>query len=438
MKTKVLPVILSLVMAITMGLKSKLYVSAVNVKGSMVDEQGVAFTLYDDGTATVLGPIDRPAYGTKFVIPAEINGYRVTEIANSAFDGGMIVEISPLNNIEIIGKRAFNRCIIPAGETILDHLKEIGGEAFLECSFSGKKTENDGVKLDGDDTDHLSEFGTIDISKSSLTTLGYKTFSYCRGLREVRLPENLSNLNCAFKYCFDLENLDIPAGVTKLNEFEFFNCEYLRLDKLPPNLTEIGECAFGDCMCLRFQELPASVNKIGKDAFNGVRMEKLTLPYGLTEIPAGAFMNAHMNLVNIPITIESIGSSAFSNSDITSINCEAGSGIVNLPNGVKSIGKSAFEDCEGIKSINIPSSVSEIGERAFANCINLTAINALIDSGIINLPSGVESIGKSAFGGCEGIELINIPNSVSETKKRAFAGCLDLTEPGLLLEGDDD
>ena len=88
MKTKVLPVILSLVMLIAIGPKSKLDVSAVNVKGSMVDEQGVAFTLYDDGTATVLGPIDRPAYGTKFVIPAEINGYRVTEIADKAFDIG--------------------------------------------------------------------------------------------------------------------------------------------------------------------------------------------------------------------------------------------------------------------------------------------------------------------------------------------------------------
>ena len=458
MKTKILSLILSLVMVITMVPKLELNVSADN--STITDEQGIDYKLNDDGTATVLGPKEGVKIGTKFVIPAEINGYRVTIIADDAFNvrrmsdefcdsynsydiddytylkrwGKLIVEFSSLNNIEIIGKRAFNKCFIPAGEIILDHLKEIGDGAFENCSFAEGAERHFEIESGGDSTNYMREFVIIDISKS-LTTLGQKVFFNTFGLKEVKLPKDFSNhLNFAFAKCYDLENLDVPAGVTKFNNWEFAYCKNLRLDKLPPNLTEIGDSAFYECKNLRFKKLPDGLRKIGIDAFNGAKMEELTIPYGWTEIPEAMLYGAEINLVNMPITIESIGKNAFAYSELTSINVEADSGIVNIPSGVKYIGEGAFKLCKRIRSVNIPASVSYIEKLAFFGNDNLTAINGMIDSGVVNIPSGVESIGESAFGSCRGIKLLNISNSVSKIERRAFANCINLTAINGLID----
>ena len=459
MKTKVLPVILSLVMAITMGLKSKLDVSAVNVEGSMVDEQGVAFTLYDDGTATVLGPIDRPAYGTKFVIPAEINGYRVTEIADKAFDIGRLdskvysyslddfdypntnnkamysvtVEFQSPNYIEIIGERAFCGCDIPAGEIILDYLEKLEDGAFYGCNFANGRARDIYEYYDPNAYDDF-EFNsvTIDISKSSLTTLGCETFTCCRGLREVRLPENLSNLNNAFNCCYDLEVFKIPASVTKLNNDEFYWCRRAKLNELPPELTEIGTSAFQCCENLGFKKIPDSVVKIKSMAFANTRFKdgELTLSSGLKNIETRMFEYSELEKLNIPDTVEVLGFCMAANSKIKCINSSI-DGEINLPSSVETIKSLAFIDCENIESVNIRNGVRSIYTGAFAGCPNLRTVNDLKNSGIANIPEGVEIIGRregySAFGGlffrCPGIKVVNLPRSLKRIEEEAFLNC---------------
>ena len=452
MKTKILSLILSLVMVITIVPKLELKASVINVEGSMVDEQGVAFALYDNGTATVLGPIDRPAHHAQFVIPAEINGYRVTEIADKAFDIGRLdstdysndqykyvigrvkVEFQSPNYIEIIGERAFSGCDIQAGEIILDHLKKLGDRAFWGCNFAkrwprrfpGLYCHREGFK---GYKDFEFNSATIDTSKSSLTTLGSDAFACCRGLREVRLPEDLSNLNNAFSSCFDLEIFKIPDGVTKLNDWEFFHSYRVKLNELPPKLTEIGINAFMGCENLVFKKIPDSVVEIKAGAFKNTRFKdgELTFPTGLRKINHRMFECSELRRLYISNSTEEIGYNAFLLSKITSINSSI-KGEVNLPTGLKSIPDGMFESCENIESVYISNGVRSIGGGAFAGCPNLRAVNDLKNSKIANIPEGVEIIGSKnhpfgVFIGSPGIKVVNLPRSLKRIEDKAFADC---------------
>ncbi len=78
---------------------------------------------------------------------------------------------------------------------------------------------------------------------------------------------------------------------------------------------------------------------------------------------------------------------------------------VEIPNTVTSIGEKAFAGCSMLQEINIPESVTEIGEKAFENCMSLSSII---------IPESVKSIGKDAFKGCEYLLAISKPAHISE------------------------
>ena len=447
MKTKILSLILSLVMVITMVPKLELNVSADN--STITDEQGIKYKLNDDSTATVLGPKGNPKIGTEFVIPAEINGCRVTMIADNAFDinridnkeykyqydllsGRLTLKFSSPNYIETIGKEAFRGCEFPAGKIILDSLKDLGDRAFFGCNFANGRARDldNGYYRDGFNDYDDFEFNsvTIDISKS-LTILGRGAFSSCRGLREVKLSENLSNLNRAFVSCFDLEILKIPDGVTRLNDWEFFHSYRVKLNELPPELTEIGMNAFMCCENLGFKKIPDSVVNIEIGAFKNTRFKdgELTFPRGLNKINRRMFECSELRSLYISSSTEEIGAGAFFRSEITNINSSI-KGEVNLPTGLKSIPDSMFVSCKNIESVYIPNSVGSIGTSAFSGCSNLRTVNDLKNSKIANIPEGVEVIGRKGytdgvFKGCSKIKVVNLPKSLKRIEDSAFKDC---------------
>ena len=122
---------------------------------------------------------------------------------------------------------------------------------------------------------------------------------------------------------------------------------------------------------------------------------------------------------------------------------------VHLPNTITTISSNAFSICLGLTAIEIPASVTSIGSQLHGQS-QVTSIkvdpdntvydsrdncNAIIEKGTNKLivgcvttkiPYGVKTIGKSAFYWFDGLTSITIPSSVETIEEDAFSG-MDLT-----------
>ena len=244
-------------------------------------------------------------------------------------------------------------------------------------------------------------------------------------------------------YMSDITSVEIPEGVTSIDEEAFAKCSKLKSITIPNSVTSIGDYAFKGCSSLTSITIPNSVTKIGEEAFSGCTGELIVncnIP-SASDYDEGAFYDSEFTKVTIGNGVTSIGNGAFYGcSSLTSI---------TIRGSVMSIDWYAFEDCDALKDVNvnitnlaeyckgnviykipgnkhlyidnkeitelvIPNSVTTIGERAFYGCSSLKSIT---------IGNSVTSIGYEAFCGCSSLTSITIPNSVTKIGSEAFRGC---------------
>ena len=79
-----------------------------------------------------------------------------------------------------------------------------------------------------------------------------------------------------FGYCQELEYLDIPDGVTKIEDDAFHYCTKLKEITIPQNVTQIGNDAFRDCRSLsNIRILSAEPPVIDENTFEGISPEAI-------------------------------------------------------------------------------------------------------------------------------------------------------------------
>ena len=191
------------------------------------DDQGLTYTLNNDGTATVSG-CDRTVTSIKIPSNVESNGqtYTVTSIGNGAFS-----ECRSLTSVDIpdsvisIDSYAFASCFSLTSVTIPGSVTSIGNSAFSDCVSLTSVDIPDGV-----------------------TSIGNGAFLMCSGLTSVDIPDSVTSIgNGAFLMCSDLTSVDIPDGVTTIGEEAFYYCTGLTSVTIPGSVTSIGDRAFWDC-----------------------------------------------------------------------------------------------------------------------------------------------------------------------------------------------
>ena len=100
----------------------------------------------------------------------------------------------------------------------------------------------------------------------------------------------------AFGSCTGLESIEIPAGVTKIDEYAFDYC------------TNLKKVTFAGTKC----------EVIGEYAFELCGLENIALPEGLKTIDDQAFFDCDsLSSVTLPSTIESIGAHAFNGKSLS-------------------------------------------------------------------------------------------------------------------------
>lgn len=86
-------------------------------------------------------------------------------------------------------------------------------------------------------------------------------------LAKVVLPSTLKEIADSFYFSVDLTSINIPDGVTEIEEDAFNGCYSLTSITIPDSVTSIGRHAFVGCRQLTSINIPDSVTEIGDEAF---------------------------------------------------------------------------------------------------------------------------------------------------------------------------
>ena len=268
------------------------------------------------------------------------------DVLKYAFSDSKISKVNIGENVESIPnyflqKQELTSLLIPS------NVREIGKSAFSNNSNLTELNFEDGIKIINDYAFSYCDIKNLIIPKTvetfgrfvfnnnenmnslTLNTIAYTSpatiFSYCR-IKKIKYIVNSYKIPDYFLYNAldnenDVENIEIPEGITTIGKYAFANCMTVTKVKLPSTLTEIGDSAFWDCKKLNNIKFPEELKKIDDDAFISCK-----------------------NLVDIkfPNSLESIGMKSFAGTGITEI---------TIPENLKNIGSAAFVNCPNFKIV---------------------------------------------------------------------------------------
>lgn len=447
----------------------------------------------------------------------------VTAISNSAFYGCTdLKSITIPNSVTAIGNSAFYGCADLKSITIPNSVNTIGGSAFYGCYKLISVIIPNSVTSIGDKAFYgCGALCAIEIP-NSVASIGNYVFQYCNNLKTITIPNSVSSIgNYAFYGCSGMMSVDIPSSVTTIGSNAFYNCNALSkvtisdvaawcniiFEDNTANPLYYSHHLYLNNQEIKHLDIPDGVTAINNYAFiNGTSFIDLSFPYTLESIGTSAFEGCkRLTNVSMGLSVTVIGPSAFRDcTAISSVTCMAptpptmaafncfdndcydwaslyvpgdkvdeyksttywnkfantfGTGIevdglyylfdpdkrettvtykdenycsytgeVTIPETVNyggleytvtGIGKASFAYCDELTSVGIPNTVTSIGDYAFMYCEGLTSIT---------IPNSVTSIGDNSFDGCGAICAIEIPNSVSSIGSMGFQGCTSLTD----------
>ena len=437
------------------------YIQEVYVPDSVVslEEKAFANATYLSKVTGLQGitVIPANAFNGSGITTIEI-GENCTKIANNAFDGcKKLVSVTGMKNVETIGTNAFKYCSALAEFTLSEKIKSIADYTFAYCSSLSKVNGLENVQSVGDsafyhctslveaDLPNVTTIGSSAFNGSGLVTvsipnvaklnistfnecaslanvtlsdeltdIGRKTFFGCTSLKQIKLPEKLNTLNQWSFMGSGLVSIEIPAGVTRIEE------------PYSPNASTV-DGVFRDCAALESVTINGDLESIGDYAFYGC--EKLS-SFDFSKVDAvGAYAFAYSGLESVDLTgVNTIGTSSFANSlrlkELTGVTVIANKAFENCGfetldlSTVTSLGSSAFSGNKQLETLTIGGNMSAVGEKAFEKC---SALNKVV------IKDGVVSIGVRAFNGCSAISDLTLPASLATINSEAFYGCSALT-----------
>ncbi len=285
------------------------------------------------GNATIIG-VDESISGD-VVIPSALGGYPVVAIGNSAFAWcSDITAVTIPNSVTIIGDDAFLNC---SGLTEIEFgtgVARVNGYAFYGCRSLTEVTLND-----------------------TTTVLGEYAFGNCYELKTITLG---ASVNCIADRAFTGSSALMDIIVHKDNT-EFCAVDGILFSEDKAKLVFYPEAKSG------VYTIPAGVTEIGRYAFyNHSDLTSVTIGDDVTEICESAFSNTGLTNVTIGNSVTTIGPSAFS----SCLSLKE----VTLGNKVATICDCAFWGCEALETVKLPRSVTNIGFQAFEECGSLSHV----------------------------------------------------------------
>lgn len=388
-------------------------------------ESAYTYAVSSDKTAVITGYTGTE---TDLTIPAQIDGYAITAIGQSAFyENETIRSVTVPEGVTAIRKSAFYKSSLRS-ITLPSTLETIGDYAFRGCQFEEL------------------------VVPEGVTRIGERAFYNCYRLHTLTLPSTLQYIgDYAFQACDALQPQVLADTVTVVGEdvFDDFtwgvlyyqvqrdgtviitDCDDYRKELEIPGeidgraVTAIRAEAFYACNKLETVVLPEGLIALGDDAFAGCdNLKSVTLPASLCEVGSHPFRSCEA-LADVTISPDNAVLAM-----VDGLLCDvrlgrvigamvgAGESEIVVPEQMTVVGANAFWKCEALVSVTLHAGVTEIGDGAFSECKYLTTIA---------LPDGLERIGENAFSNCRSLEALTIPAGVTQIGDYAFYKCQRLT-----------
>ena len=176
---------------------------------------------------TITGCEQRPTGA--LVIPSEINGYPVTAIGSSAFDG----------------------CTGMTSVTIPDSVTSIGYDAFVWCSGLEEVRISD-----------LAAWCGLSFASGQANPCyhAHRLFVNGEEIKALVVPDGVASIgDYAFDGCSGLTSVTIPDSVTSIGDYAFYRCSGVVSITIPDSVTSVGTATFRDCSNLVTISIPASL-----------------------------------------------------------------------------------------------------------------------------------------------------------------------------------
>ena len=255
--------------------------TATVVRSLGSDEVIIPETIEHEGETYTITKIGDDAFrnnrlATKVQLPDTI-----TEIGDSAFIYCDAIEsINLPSSLTTIGENAFWGCSawkeninIPEGVT------EIPSGAFQGClRVTGLTIPSTVTTIGNNAFENLGVYNEASMSLTIPTNVTYidKDAFLRAGFSKVTVPDGRTEtltLNGAFRYCSNLESVEILSGDVAIGNSEFSSCAKLSSVTLADGITSIGDYAFSHTTnddpsyALSEVVIPASVTSIGNSVF---------------------------------------------------------------------------------------------------------------------------------------------------------------------------
>ena len=292
-------------------------------------------------------------------------------------------------------------------------------------AVSGTCGENVQWSLSGDGVLTISGTGAIEdfeawtAEKDSVQTLVVEDgvtgtiggFAGFTKLERVELPEGISRIeDWAFSECTALKNMRIPSTVTELGAGAFQKCSALENIVLPDGLTTISYMLFNECRSLKEIRIPEGVTYINRWSFADCdALTEITIPEGVTATEDGVLQNCDsLKTVVLPSTLTSFGNHVFQG-------CTALAEI-NLPDDMTYVKNDLFRECTSLKQITLPKHMKQLQNGVFKGCTALESVTIYPD---------VTLIGDDVFDGCINLTDIYYKGTISSWKTVTDSGTYD-------------
>lgn len=282
-----------------------------------------AYHDYGDGTVSVTC---QDSTITEAVIPAEINGLKITMVEVDCFkDNTSLKKVTLPETITVLEDYAFYLCSGLEEINVPDSVEKFGFQTFYGCSSLKEISVPAGLtEIEGYTFDGCTSLKAVHVDKANqyykdedgilFTKDGSDLITYpsAKTGTSYTVPDSCTKLEgYAFMANPYLETIDLN-GITEMGEDIFYYCTALQSMTIPEGITMLTGSVFGNCTSLKNVTLPQSLEVIGSGCFyNCIALEQITIPDAVNTINENAFFNCP-SLTSITLTenVRKIGSHA--------------------------------------------------------------------------------------------------------------------------------